>query len=107
MDTKNPDMPDSPIWGGNYISSEKTYITPETSINLELLSSVTEVSYSIYYTIDMYTTKIYDGPFNIVGEGAHNLEYWAVDLVNNECEHKHLDLFVDGTNPSASLPTPT
>lgn len=50
------------------------------------LTAVDETSgvYATWYRVDGGDWTLYDGPFEVVGEGNHSLEYWSVDVAGNQ-----------------------
>ncbi|MEW5748785.1 MAG: hypothetical protein AB1793_08410 [Candidatus Thermoplasmatota archaeon] len=40
--------------------------------------------YATWYRVDGGDWTLYDGPFEIAGEGNHSLEYWSVDAAGNQ-----------------------
>jgi hypothetical protein len=58
-----------------------------------------------YYKLDGGAQTTYTAPFSI-GEGQHTVEYWSVDLAENEEVHKTAQYTVDTTAPEVELTKP-
>jgi hypothetical protein len=65
--------------------------------------------FATYYKIDGGSTLTYTAPITISVNGVHQIEYWSVDNVGNEEDHKFTCTFAidTGSAPSVSLTAPT
>jgi hypothetical protein len=59
-----------------------------------------------YYRIDGGSWQTYSSPFTVSDDGKHTVEYYSVDAVGNEEEHKTVSFKIDQTNPTANLEMP-
>ncbi len=69
----------------------------------DMLSGVDGIEYTVDNGGDWET---YDGAVTISGTGNHTLEYRAVDVAGNREATNNLTIYIDGTDPSASLDVP-
>ncbi len=69
------------------------------------LTAVDETSgvYATWYRVDGGDWTLYDGPFEVVGEGNHSLEYWSVDAAGNEEDAELREVEVIRTETTFSL----
>jgi len=89
-----------------YKKEEKIYIALHTPIELEatdpVVNEVASGLKEIYYSIDNQPFAIYNSPFTL-GEGIHEVKYYAIDNLGNIEEVKNQIYYVDGTPPKTSI----
>jgi len=60
---------------------------------------IDSINYRDYYDGKWSDWKRYDEPFNLVGKGDHQLEYYAKDHLGNAQEHQSFNFTLDQTGP--------
>jgi predicted transcriptional regulator len=86
----------------NYTAAD-TYVTSVTSLSLSVLDrNGTGIKFS-RYRIDNAPWVDYLGPFSLLDEGEHLLEWYSEDNTDTREEARSLRLLVDDTPPSTTL----
>jgi len=55
------------------------------------------------YRIDNGSWLTYSLPFDVSGDGGHEVEFYAVDMAGNSASHLNLTFWIDATPPTLSL----
>ena len=76
------------------ISPESSNIWHTTEQTVTLTASDSSGIAGTYYKIDGGAQQTYTGPFTL-GDGAHTIEYWSVDIAGNEEDHKTATINID------------
>jgi hypothetical protein len=61
--------------------------TSDVTVTITATDDITGVA-TIYYKLDGGAQQVYSGPFTVSAEGAHTVEYWAVDHAGNVAPHQ-------------------
>ena len=84
--------------------------TSDVTVTLTSADDITGVS-AIYYKLDGGPQTTYNGPFTVTAEGAHTVEFWAVDNAGNvETPHQQCAGFTidkDTAAPTVSITAPS
>lgn len=83
--------------GEKFDMNNTIYISPRTKINLTARDIESGVQ-NIEYQIDGVETMEYKAPFQLAGEGTHNIAFTGFDNVNNS-NNKAFEFVVDATAP--------
>jgi hypothetical protein len=83
--------------GEKFDMNNTIYISPRTKINLTARDIESGVQ-NIEYQIDGVETTEYKAPFQLAGEGTHNIAFTGFDNVNNS-NNKAFEFVVDATAP--------
>jgi hypothetical protein len=79
------------------------YFTSAVTVTLDATDDVTGVA-ATYYEIDGGAATEYTGPFQVTGDGEHEVCYWSVDNEDNVEEKKCAPKFkIDATGPSIEI----
>ncbi len=84
--------------GPNVLVQDTVYIATSTKINLssrDKQSGVQEISYQV----DGGSVNKFSSPFTVQAHGAHKVDYFATDNVNNKEKAKKIEFFVDAQPP--------
>jgi hypothetical protein len=84
--------------------------TSDVTVTITGYDDVTGIA-AIYYKLDGGAQQVYTGPITVSAEGAHTVEYWAVDNAGNvETPHNMCTGFTidkDTQAPTVSITAPT
>lgn len=86
------------------ISKADSILSPKDVITLSSKDIGVGVG-SIFYRIDSAGYKPYDNPIilNKMSDGMHNIEYYALDWINNQEESKHYSFYLDSKSPEIKI----
>ncbi len=77
------------------------FYASDPTVTLSASDSLSGVS-STSYQIDGGSVHTYSGPFVIIGDGSHTLQYWSTDVAGNVEGTHTVTVIVDTTPPSTT-----
>jgi hypothetical protein len=84
-------------------SSNNGWNSDPAQVTLSVSDAASGVA-TTYYVVDGgLTSQTYSGPFNVSGEGSHNVSFWSIDSAGNSETPHTLVVKVDGSAPSTQL----
>ena len=84
--------------GANVLVQDTIYIAASTKIKLNATDKQAGVR-QINYQVDGGSVNAYSAPFTIKSHGAHKVDYFSTDMVNNREKARTIEFFVDTMGP--------